>query len=70
MDRVLAERRASMQKNNAEIAAAKEKFRGWRLQKQQEEQRISDTVAYFATENPITTGVPPAAPPPKPKGQG
>lgn len=70
LDRIVAEKRASMQKNEAEIAAAKEKFRGWKLQKQQEEQRIADTVAYFATENPITTGPAPAAPPPRPKGQG
>jgi hypothetical protein len=70
MDRIVAEKRAAMQKNETEIAAAREKLRSWTLQKAQEEQRISDTVAYFATENPITTGPAPAAPPPKPKGQG
>ena len=70
LDRIAAEKRAAMQKNEAEMAAARDKYRGWKLQKQQEEQRISDTVAYFATENPITTGPAPGAPPLPAKKQG
>ena len=63
MDRLIAEQRAKMQKNNDDVTQAKEKFFGWRLKKQQEEKKIADAVAPFVTENPITTGtgsVPPA----------
>ena len=56
IDQLVAERRARMQANNDEIARQKEQFYSWRLQKQQEEQKIADTVGYFVTENPITTG--------------
>lgn len=56
LDRLIAEQRAKIQKNNDDVTQAKEKFFGWRLKKQQEEKKISDTVAYFVTENPITTG--------------
>lgn len=56
MDRLIAEQQAKVKKNNDEISEAKERFFGWRLKKQQEEKKISDAVAYFTTENPITTG--------------
>lgn len=56
LDRMIAEQRAKMQKNNDEVTQAKEQFFGWRLKKQQEEKRIADAVGYFVTENPITTG--------------
>ncbi|HEY6967943.1 MAG TPA: hypothetical protein VJA94_01970 [Candidatus Angelobacter sp.] len=56
LDRMIAEQRAKIQKNNDDVTQAKEKFFGWRLKKQQEEKKISDTVGYFVTENPITTG--------------
>jgi len=56
MDRLIAEQRARMQKNNDDVTQAKEKFFGWRLKKQQEEKKISDAVGYFVSENPITTG--------------
>jgi len=55
LDRMIAEQRARIQKNNDEITREKERFFGWRLKKQQEEKKISDAVSYFATENPITT---------------
>ena len=58
MDRIVAEHRSRMQANNDEVAKEKEKFFAWRLKKQEEEQKISDTVSYFVTENPITTGGP------------
>jgi hypothetical protein len=64
IDRLVAEQRAKIQKNNDDVAQEKERFFGWRLKKQQEEKKISDAVAYFVTENPITTGStasPPAA---------
>lgn len=63
-DRVLNELRARIQANNDEIARERERMQTWRLQKQQEERRIADAVAPFASENPITTG--PAAAPAKP----
>jgi hypothetical protein len=56
IDRLVAEQRAKIQKNNDDVAQEKERFFGWRLKKQQEEKKISDAVAYFVTENPITTG--------------
>ncbi len=62
LDRITAEHRARMQSNTDEVAKEREKFFGWRLKKQEEEQKISDAVSYFVTENPITTGGSAAAP--------
>jgi hypothetical protein len=62
LDRITAEHRARMQANTDEVAREREKFFGWRLKKQEEEQKISDAVSYFVTENPITTGGSAAAP--------
>lgn len=56
IDKYLTEQRAKIQANNDAIAREKERFAGWRLKKQQEEKKIADTVGYFVTENPITTG--------------
>ena len=56
IDKFLTEQRAKIQANNDEIAREKERFAGWRLKKQQEEKKIADTVGYFVSENPITTG--------------
>ena len=56
LDKYVAEQRAKIQSNNDEVTKEKERFFGWRLKKQQEEKRISDAVAPFVTENPITTG--------------
>jgi hypothetical protein len=63
-DRVINELRGRIQANNDEVAKERERMQTWRLQKQQEERRIADAVAPFATENPITVG--PAAGPAKP----
>lgn len=73
LDRMVAEYQARIRKNNDEVAKEKERFFGWRLKKQQEEQRIADAVSYFVAENPITSGKPLASPPappapPKPPG--
>jgi len=68
MDRLIAEHKARIQANNDELAKERERFYSWRLKKQEEEQKISDTVSYFVTDNPITAGGPAAAPassPPK-----
>ncbi len=59
LDRLIAERRAKLQANLDEVAQQKESFFAWRLQKQQEEQKIADCVSYFVTENPITTSTRP-----------
>jgi len=62
IDKYLTEQRAKIQANNDEIAREKERFAGWRLKKQQEEKKIADTVGYFVSENPITTGPVQASP--------
>ncbi len=64
IDRIVAEHRSRIQANNDEVAKEKERFYAWRLKKQEEEQKISDAVSYFVTENPITTGGSAAAPAP------
>ncbi len=65
MDRMVSEHRSRMQSNNDAIAKERERFYSWRLQKQQEEQKIADTVSHFVTENPITRGLPPDPPVPE-----
>jgi hypothetical protein len=68
IDKFVSEQRAKIQSNNDEVTKEKERFFGWRLKKQQEEKKISDAVAPFVTENPITTGSgAAAAPKPGPK---
>ena len=66
LDRLVAEHRARMQANHDAIAKEKERFYSWRLQKQEEEQKIADAVSYFVTDNPITTRNAAAAPAPNP----
>jgi hypothetical protein len=56
LDRLIEEHNARIQSNRDELAREKERFYGWRLQKQQEEQKIADSVSPFVAENPITTG--------------
>jgi hypothetical protein len=56
LDRLVQEHNTRIQANKDEVAKEKERFYAWRLQKQQEEQKISDSVSYFVVENPITTG--------------
>jgi len=67
MERLAAEYRQRIQANNDEIAKEKDRFYGWRLQKQQEEKKIADAVSYFVSEQPITVSGAAAAPPPAPK---
>ena len=69
MERLVNEHRARVQANNDQLAKEKERFFGWRLQKQQEEKRIADAVSHFTTENPISTSAVSAAPPSKPTAQ-
>jgi hypothetical protein len=56
IDRYVTEQRAKIQANNDAVARETERVTGWRLKKQQEEKKISETVGYFVSENPITTG--------------
>jgi hypothetical protein len=56
IDRYVTEQRAKIQANNEAITKEKERVTGWRLKKQQEEKKIAETVGYFVSENPITTG--------------
>jgi len=58
LDRLVAEHRTRIQANSDAVGKEKERFFSWRLQKQQEEQKIADTVSHFVTENPITRGQP------------
>jgi hypothetical protein len=69
IDKYVAEQRAKIQANNDAVTKEKERFFGWRLKKQQEEKKISDAVAPFVTENPITTGASSASPAPKTGGK-
>jgi len=57
LDKYVAEQRAKIQSNNDEVTKEKERFFEWKLKKQQEEKKISDAVAPFVSENPITIGV-------------
>lgn len=67
LDRLIEEHKTRMQANRDELAREKERFYSWRLQKQQEEQKIADSVSYFVSDSPITTGVVPASQrPPEP----
>jgi hypothetical protein len=63
MDRIVAEHRARIKANTDQVDRARQRLESWRLQKQQEEQRIAEGVSYFVSENPITTRSDAAAPP-------
>jgi hypothetical protein len=63
IDKYVSEQRSKIQANNDEVTKEKERFFGWRLKKQQEEKKISDAVAPFVTENPITTSTSGSTPP-------
>jgi len=55
IERRINEMQSKIQANNDEVAKEKERFYGWQLKKQQEEQKIGDAVSYFTSEKPITT---------------
>jgi len=54
IERRINEMQSRIQANNDEVAKEKERFYGWQLKKQQQEQKIADAVSYFASEKPIT----------------
>jgi hypothetical protein len=51
----VAELRARVDQNNAELTAEQNNLLAWRVRKRQEEDRIAEAIGYFVTENPITT---------------
>jgi len=66
IERRVNEMQSRIQANNDEVAKEKERFYGWQLKKQQQEQKIADAVSYFTSEKPITTPRGPASPTPAP----
>jgi hypothetical protein len=64
IERRINEMQSRIQANNDEVAKEKERFYGWQLKKQQEEQKIGDAVSYFTSETPVTTARAASSPPP------
>lgn len=62
IDRYVAQQRARIEANNDAVERETQRLYSWRLNKQQEEQKIADAVSYFVTENPITTSQTDTAP--------
>jgi hypothetical protein len=51
----VAELRARIDQNNAEVTREQESLASWRVRKRQEEDRIAEAVGHFVSANPITT---------------
>jgi hypothetical protein len=66
IERRINEMQSRIQANNDEVAKEKERFYGWQLKKQQEEQKIADAMSYFTSEKPVTTPRGPVSPSPTP----
>jgi len=62
IEKRINEMQSQIQANNDAVAKEKERFYGWQLKKQQEEQKIADAVSYFTSETPITTAGGPPGP--------
>jgi len=60
IERRVNEMQSRVQANNDAVAKEKERFYGWQLKKQQEEQKIGDAVSYFTSEKPVTTAPAPS----------
>lgn len=56
----VAELRARVDQNDAELTAEQNNLLAWRVRKRQEEDRIAEAVGYFVSENPITTSTAPS----------
>lgn len=56
----VAEMRAKVNQNEAELTAEQNNLLAWRVRKRQEEDRIAEAVGYFVSENPITTSTAPS----------
>jgi Asp-tRNA(Asn)/Glu-tRNA(Gln) amidotransferase A subunit family amidase len=55
INRRVAELKARVDQNDAELTAEQNHLLAWRVRKRQEEDRIAEAVGYFVSENPITT---------------
>lgn len=55
IEKRISEMQSRIQANNDEVAKEKERFYGWQLKKQQEEQKVADAMSYFTSEKPVTT---------------
>jgi hypothetical protein len=60
IDTRVAELRARVEQNDAELTAEQNNLLAWRVQKRQEEDRIAEAVGHFVSENPITTSAAPS----------
>lgn len=56
----VAELKARVDQNNADLGAEQNNLLAWRVRKRQEEDRIAETIGYFVAENPITTSTAPS----------
>ena len=56
----VAELKARVDQNNADLGAEQNNLLAWRVRKRQEEDRIAETIGYFVSENPITTSTAPS----------
>ena len=56
----VAELRARVDQNDAELTAEQNNLLAWRVRKRQEEDRIAEAVGFFVSENPITTSAAPS----------
>ena len=56
----VAELRARVDQNDAELTAEQNNLLAWRVRKRQEEDRIAEAVGYFVSEDPITTSTAPS----------
>ena len=56
LDKLIADYRARIQRNNEAVAQEKGKFLAWLEKKRVEEDRIAEAISPFVTENPITRG--------------
>jgi hypothetical protein len=55
VNRRVAELRARIQQNDAEVSREQESLASWRVRKRQEEDRIAAAIGHFVSANPITT---------------
>ena len=55
----VAELRARIDQNNAELSTEQSDLIAWRARKRQEEERIAEAIGYFVSPNPITTSAAP-----------
>jgi hypothetical protein len=60
VNRQLAQLKAQIEENGRLLREEEQNLTSWRGGKLREEARIAEAVSYFVSENPVTTGAPPA----------